>query len=98
MSITTRTTLTPRFQADYSEMNITCQKRFRIEEKKIEAMEYAMKQLTLENDKLKRELQLSETTTTTHDRRQCKCLLAKQADFFKFRFIIENKSRSESLA
>lgn len=59
-----------KLQADYSEMNITCQKRFRIEEKKIEAMEYAMKQLTLENDKLKRELQLSETTTTTHDRRQ----------------------------
>lgn len=45
-----------KLQADYSEMNATCQKRFRIEEKKLEAMEYAMKQLTLENDKLKREL------------------------------------------
>jgi len=45
-----------KLQADYSEMNGTCQKRFRIEEKKLEAMEYAMKQLTLENDKLKREL------------------------------------------
>jgi len=45
-----------KLQADYSEMNATCQKRFRIEERKLEAMEYAMKQLTLENDKLKREL------------------------------------------
>ena len=64
-------------------MNATCQKRFRIEEKKLEAMEYAMKQLTLENDKLKRELnhqqqldQQQQQQQSTHEqqqrRRECK--------------------------
>ena len=61
-------------------MNATCQKRFRIEEKKLEAMEYAMKQLTLENDKLKRELnhqqhldqQQQQSSHEQQRRRECK--------------------------
>ena len=53
-------------------MNATCQKRFRIEEKKLEAMEYAMKQLTLENDKLKRELNNQHQHDFEQRRRECK--------------------------
>ena len=36
-------------------MTETCQRRFEIEERKVAAMEYAMKQLAIENEKLKRE-------------------------------------------
>ena len=73
-------------------MNATCQKRFRIEERKLEAMEYAMKQLTLENDKLKRELnhqqqldqQQQQHQQPSHEQRRREC---------KFIFTLNLKKR-----
>lgn len=44
-----------KLQKDYTDMTETCQRRFEIEERKVAAMEYAMKQLAIENEKLKRE-------------------------------------------
>lgn len=44
-----------KLQKDYTDMTETCQRRFEIEERKVAAMEYAMKQLAVENEKLKRE-------------------------------------------
>lgn len=51
-----------KLQRDYNDMTETCQRRFEIEEKKVAAMEYAMKQLALENDKLKRDARENETS------------------------------------
>ena len=50
-------------------MTETCQRRFEIEERKVAAMEYAMKQLAIENEKLKRE---NARENETPVKRECK--------------------------
>ena len=58
-------------------MTETCQRRFEIEERKVAAMEYAMKQLAIENEKLKRENARESTRENAREnetpvKRECK--------------------------
>ena len=52
-------------------MTETCERRFKIEEKKMAAMEFAMQQLAMENDKLKQDFQPKTQENEASTKREC---------------------------